>query len=222
MSPFSALLRKDLRVELRTLRSIPAMALFAISAFVIFRFGLDRTTLDGELAAGVLIPTILFAALLAINRLFVAEREEGGFDLIRLAPIDRTVLFAAKASALVVYLAILELIAVPIFALFFLDSVSGLVPFALVLLLANIGLAATGTVISTIATMSSARDLLAPLILLPLLIPLVIAAAGAGEHLLAAGGPDYGGFGKWLALLGLYDLIFLLVGYATFDFLLED
>jgi heme exporter protein B len=222
MSPFSALLRKDLRVELRTLRSIPAMALFAISAFVIFRFGLDRTTLDGELAAGVLIPTILFAALLAINRLFVAEREEGGFDLIRLAPIDRTVLFAAKASALVIYLVILELIAVPIFALFFLDSVSGLVPFALILLLANVGLAATGTVISTIATMSSARDLLAPLILLPLLIPLVIAAAGAGEHLLAAGGPDYGGFGKWLALLGLYDLIFLLVGYATFDFLLED
>jgi heme exporter protein B len=222
MSPFSALLRKDLRVELRTLRSLPAMALFAVSAFIIFRFGLDRTTLDGELAAGVLVPTLLFAALLAINRLFVAEREEGGFDLIRLAPIDRTVLFAAKASALVIYLVVLELIAVPIFALFFLDSVSGLVPFALVLLLANIGLAATGTLISTIATMSSARDLLAPLILLPLLIPLVIAAAGAGEHLLAAGGPDYGRFGTWLGLLGLYDLIFLLVGYATFDFLLED
>jgi heme exporter protein B len=222
MSPFGALLRKDLRVELRTLRSLPAMALFAVSAFVIFRFGLDRTTLDGGLAAGVLVPTLLFAALLAINRLFVAEREEGGFDLIRLAPIDRTVLFAAKASALVIYLVILELIAVPIFALFFLDSVSGLLPFALVLLLTNIGLAATGTVISTIATMSSARDLLAPLILLPLLIPLVIAAAGAGEHLLASDGPDYGRFGTWLALLGLYDLIFLLVGYATFDFLLED
>jgi heme exporter protein B len=222
MSPFGALLRKDLRVELRTLRSLPAMALFAVSAFVIFRFGLDRTTLDGELAAGVLVPTLLFAALLAINRLFVAEREEGGFDLIRLAPIDRTVLFAAKAGALVIYLTVLELIAVPIFALFFLDSVSGLVPFALVLLLANVGLAATGTLVSTIATMSSARDLLAPLILLPLLIPLVIAAAGAGEHLLAADGPDYGRFGTWLALLGLYDLIFLLVGYATFDFLLED
>jgi heme exporter protein B len=218
MSPFSALLRKDLRVELRTLRSLPAMALFAVSAFVIFRFGLDREQLDGELAAGVLVPTLLFAALLAINRLFVAEREEGGFDLIRLAPIDRTVLFAAKASALVIYLVVLELIAVPIFALFFLDSASGLLPFALILLLANIGLAATGTVISTIATMSSARDLLAPLILLPL----VIAAAGAGEHLLAAGGPDYGRFGTWLALLGLYDLVFLLVGYATFDYLLED
>ena len=166
MTAFAALLRKDLRVELRTLRSLPAMALFAVTAFVIFRFGLDREELSGELAAGVLVPTLLFAALLAINRLFVAEREEGGFDLVRLAPVDRTVLFAAKASALVIYLIVLELIAVPIFALFFLDSASGLLPFALILLLANLGLAATGTVISTIATMSSARDLLAPLILL--------------------------------------------------------
>ena len=222
MTAYAALLRKDLRVELRTLRSLPAMALFAVTTFVIFRFGLDRESLEGELAAGVLVATLLFAALLAINRLFVAEREEGGFDLVRLAPIDRTLLFAAKASALVIYLLTLELVAVPIFALFFLDSAEGLLPLALILLLANVGLAATGTVISTIATMSSARDLLAPLILLPLLVPLVIATAGAGEHLLAADGPDYGRFGTWLALLGLYDSIFLLVGYATFDFLLED
>jgi heme exporter protein B len=222
MSAFRTLLAKDLRVELRTFRSLPGMVLFAVTTFVIFRFGLDRTELEGDLGAGVLVATLLFAAVLAINRLFVAERDEGGFELIRLAPVDRNVLFAAKAAALVIYLVALELVAVPIFALFFLDSASGLLPFALILLLANIGLAATGTVISTIATMSSARDLLAPLILLPLLIQLVIAAAGAGEHLLAAGGPDYGRFGTWLALLGLYDLVFLLVGYATFDYLLED
>ena len=142
------------------------MALFAVTAFVIFRFGLDRTALDGR--AGRRRPgrrPCCSPRCSAINRLFVAEREEGGFDLVRLAPIDRTVLFAAKASALVIYLVVLELVAVPIFALFFLDSAAGLVPFALVLLLADIGVAATGTVISTIATMSSARDLLAPLIL---------------------------------------------------------
>src|SRR4051812_13571703 len=141
MSPYGALLRKDLRVELRTLRSLPAMALFSVTAFVIFRFGLDREQLSGELAAGVLVPTLLFAALLAINRLFVAEREEGGFDLVRLAPVDRTVLFAAKASALIVYLVALELVAVPILSLFFLDSAAGLLPFSLVLFLADICLA---------------------------------------------------------------------------------
>ena len=98
ITAFRAILAKDLRAELRTLQSLPAMALFAVTAFVIFRFGLDRTSLDGELAAGVLVPTLLFAALLAINRLFVAEREEGGFDLVRLAPVDRTVLFADYMS----------------------------------------------------------------------------------------------------------------------------
>jgi heme exporter protein B len=219
---FSAIFAKDVRTELRTLQSLPAMALFAVSTFVIFRFGLDRTSLSGSLASGVLWATLLFASLLAINRLFVAEREEGGFDAIRLAPIDRSVLFAAKGAALVVYLLVLELIVVPVFALFFLDSASGLLPLAAVLLLADIGLAATGTLISSMAVNSRARDLLAPLVLLPLAIPLMIAATGASEPLLAAGGVSYDRFGTWLLILGLYDLIFLLVGYAVFDFLLED
>jgi heme exporter protein B len=222
MQAYRALLGKDLRVELRTLRSLPAMVLFAVTVFVIFRFGIDRTELEGDLAAGVLLATLLFAAILAVNRLFVAEHEEGGFDLIRLAPIERSVLFAAKGTALIIYLAALEAIAVPIFAAFFLDTAAGLVPLALVLVLFNLGLAATGTVISTIATLSRARDLLAPLILLPLLVPLVIAASGAAQHLLSAGGPEYEDFGRWLAILGLYDAVFVLVGYATFDFLLED
>jgi heme exporter protein B len=222
MSAFAAMLAKDLRVELRTLRSLPAMVLFSVTTFVIFRFGIDRTELEGDLAAGVLIATLLFAAILAINRLFVAERAEGGFDLIRLAPVDRNALFAAKAAALVIYLIALELVAVPIFALFFLDTAAGLPPLAGVLLLADVGLAAIGTLISTIATMSRARDLLAPLILLPLLVPLVIAASGAAQHLLEAGGPDYDRVGTWLAVLGLYDLVFLLIGYAVFDFLLDD
>jgi heme exporter protein B len=219
---FAAILGKDLRAELRTLQSLPAMALFAVTTFVIFRFGLDRTQLSGSLAAGVLWATLLFAAILGVNRLFVAEREEGGFDAIRLAPIDRSALFAAKAAALLVYLAAVELVVVPIFALFFLDSAAALPPLALVLLLADLGLAATGTLISSMAVNSRARDLLAPLVLLPLVVPLSIAAAGALEPLLAAGGPGYHRFGTWLAVLALYDSIFLLVGYAVFDFLLED
>jgi heme exporter protein B len=219
---FVAILAKDLRSELRTLRSLPAMVLFAVTTFVIFRFGLDRTSLSGSLAAGVLWATLLFAAILGTGRLFVAEREEGGFDAIRLAPIDRTVLFAAKAAALLVYLAALELVTVPVFAVFFLDSASPLGPLCAVLVLADIGLAATGALISSMAVNSRARDLLVPLVLLPLVVPLMIAATAAAEPLLEAGGPAYDRFGLWLAVLGLYDLVFLLVGYAVFDFLLED
>lgn len=219
---FAAILGKDLRAELRTLQSLPAMALFAVTTFVIFRFGLDRTRLPGSLGAGVLWATLLFAAILGVNRLFVAEREEGGFDAIRLAPIDRSALFAAKAAALLVYLVAMELVVVPVFALFFLDSAAALPPLAGTLLLADLGLAATGTLISSMAVNSRARDLLAPLVLLPLTVPLSIAATGALEPLLAAGGPGYHRFGTWLAVLALYDSIFLLVGYAVFDFLLED
>jgi heme exporter protein B len=219
---FAAILGKDLRVELRTLESVPAMALFAVATFVLFRYGLDRTSLDGSLAAGVLLATLLFAAVLAINRLFVAEREQGGFDAIRLAPIDATALFAAKAAALVIYLALLELVTVPVFAVFFLDDWAGLAPLGAVLLLADLGLALTGALISSIAVNSRARDLLVPLILLPLLVPLMIAAASAAEPLLAAGGPEYEDVGQWLAVLALYDAVFAAVGYGVYDFLLED
>jgi heme exporter protein B len=222
VNAFAAILGKDLRVELRTLQSVPAMALFSIATFVVFRYGLDRESLDGSLAAGVLLTTILFAAILAINRLFVAEREEGGFDAVRLAPVDGTALFVAKAVALIVYLAILEAIAVPAFAVLFLDGWSGLVPLALVLVLMDVGLAAAGTLVSAIATNSRARDLLTPLVLLPLLIPLMVAAANAAEPLLRAGGPEFDRFGTWLAVLALYDMTFLAVGYAVYDFLLED
>jgi heme exporter protein B len=217
-----AILAKDLRVELRTLQSVPAMALFAVTTFVLFRYGLDRKSLSGGLAAGVLLATILFAAILGVNRLFVAERDEGGFDAIRLAPVDGTALLGAKATALVIYLLLLEAIAVPAFALFFLDTWSGIPPLIGVLLLADVGLAATGVLISSIAANSRARDLLVPLVLLPLVMPLMIAAAGASEPLLALGGPGYHRFGTWLMVLGLYDLIFALVGWAVFDFLLED
>ncbi len=224
-SMFSAvrtILGKDLRVELRTLQAVPAMVLFSTTIYVIFRFGLDRTRLDGGLAAGVLLVTILFAALLAINRLFVAEREQGGFEAVRLAPVDGTALFLAKALALLVYLVVLEVVAIPVFWLFFLDSGSGLLPLLPVVLLLDVALAVLGALISPIATNSTARDLIGPLILLPLLLPPMIAASSAAANLLVAGGPSYDKYGAWLASLGLYDAIFLLIGWAVFDFLLED
>jgi heme exporter protein B len=222
MNAFRAVLAKDLRTELRTLESVPAMALFAATTFVLFRFGLDRTTLEGSLAAGVLLATLLFAAILAINRVFVAEREQGGFDVIRLAPVDGAWLFAAKVCALAIYLAALELIAVPVFAVLFGVGAAGLVPLAAVLVLADIGLATVGALVSSIAVNSRARDLIAPLLLLPLLVPVMIAAAGAAEPLLAPGGPTYDDFGQWAAILALYDLVFIAVGYAVYDYLLED
>ena len=216
-------LRKDLLLELRGFETVPAMVLFSIATFVIFHFGLNRATIDGQLAGGVLTVTLLFAAMLGINRLFVAEREQGGFDAFLLAPVDRSALLLAKAAALFTFLVALEVVAVPAFALLLLGASLGtaLPGLIAVLALANVGLAVIGTLVSAIAVHTRARDLIGPIIGLPLLIPALIATARAAGPLLAvhgSGSPP----AKWLAVLALYDLVFALLAYAVFDFLLED
>jgi heme exporter protein B len=218
------LLRKDLRLELRTLETVPAMVLFAVVTFVIFHFGLNRDTIDGQLAAGVLTATLLFASMLAINRLFVAEREQGGFDAFLLAPVDRSAMLLAKAAALFLFLVALEVIAVPAFGLFLLGPSLGppLPGLILVLVLADLGLSVIGTLVSAIAVHTRARDLIGPIIGLPLLIPALIATARAAGPLLRTVDPASAPPGKWVAILALYDLVFALLAYAVFDFLLED
>ena len=216
-------LRKDLLLELRTFETVPAMVLFAVTTFVIFHFGLNRNAIDGQLAAGVFTATLLFAAMLAVNRLFVAEREQGGFDAFLLAPVDRTALLIAKAAALFTFLVVLEVIAVPAFALLLLRPSIGppLLGLIAVLALANVAFAVIGTLVSAIAVHTRARDLIGPIIGLPLLVPALIATARAAGPLLATHGVTSPP-GKWILVLGLYDLVFVLVAYGVFDFLIED
>jgi heme exporter protein B len=223
MRAIGALLRKDLRLELRTRESVPAMVLFSLGTFVLFHFALQRDDVDGELAAGILWVTLLFAALLGIGRLFVAEREEGGFDGFLLAPVDRTALFVAKALLLFAFLAAVEVLVVAAFAVLLLGpSPWGAVPgLIVILLLADAGLAVIGTLVGALAIRTRARDLLVPLLAIPLSLPLVIAGARASSPLLARDGA--GALeARWLLILGLYDLVFGLLAYAIFDFLLEE
>jgi heme exporter protein B len=219
-----ALLRKELRLELRAPQSVPAMALFSVTTLVVFHFALQRGQVDGDLAAGVLWVTLLFAAMLGTSRLFVADHEEGGLDGFLLAPVDRTALLVAKAVALFAFLVALEVVAVPAFALLLLGPTPGASAIArlvLVLVLADAGVAVIGTLVGALAVQTRARDLLVPLLALPLLIPVVIAAAKATTPLLLATGAE-GIPLRWLAILGLYDLVFGLLAYAVFDFLVED
>jgi heme exporter protein B len=223
MRPVLAVLGKDLRLELRTFETLPAMVLFSISTFVIFHFSFGRENLHGQLAAGILTVTLLFAALLGAGRLFVAEREQGGFDAFLLAPVDRTALLLAKATAMFLFLVVLEVIAVPAFALLLLGPPLGprLGGLVAVLALADLALAVIGTFVSAIAIHTRARDMIAPIIGLPLLLPALIATARAAGPVLAphaAGAPP----ARWLLILALYDVVFALLSYAVFDFLLED
>jgi heme exporter protein B len=219
----AALIRKDLQLERRSFESVPAMLMFSISTFVLFHFGLDRASLAGDLASGVLWVTLLLAAVLGMNRLFVAEREQGGFDGFLMAPVDRTALFVAKATVLFAFLVAVELVAVPAFVVLLLEPGLGqaLPELLAVLLLADVGIAVVGTLIGALGVQTRARDLIIPLIALPLLVPVVIAAAEATAPLLAAGGAEELPV-RWLAVLALYDAVFGLLAYAVFDFLLEE
>jgi heme exporter protein B len=218
-----AVLRKELRVELRTLESVPAMTLFSLTTFVVFHFALNRGSVEGDLGAGILWVTLLFASILGVNRLFVADAEEGGFDGFLLAPVERSAMLIAKALTLLAYLAALELVALPAFSLLLLGTPLGpaLPGLILTLVLADLGVAVIGTLVAAMAVRTRARDLLGPLLALPLFVPIVIGAARATAPLLAVSHPTWPA-ARWLGTLGLYDLLFGLIAYALFDFLLED
>lgn len=224
MNTVLTLLRKELLLERKVPQLVPAMALFSVTTFVVFHFALQQRSVDGDLAAGILVVTLLFATLLGVNRLYVADREEGGFDGFLLAPVDRTALGVAKALALFAFLVLLELVMLPAFAILLLGPGMGIEvvgKVVVVLVPVNVGLSVIGTLVGALAIQTRARDLIGPLVALPLLVPVVIAAGRALSPVLAATGP--GALeARWLVVLGLYDLVFGLLAYAVFDFLLED
>jgi heme exporter protein B len=202
---------------------VPAMALFSVTVFVLFHFGLDRNEIEGSLASGVLWVTLLLATVLAVNRLFAAEREGGALDGVLLAPIDRTAVYLAKAGALFLYLVLLEVVALPAFAVLLLGpGLGGAFPELIaIVLLADVGLAGVGALVAGLAAETRARDLIVPLLLLPLLVPVLIASANATKPLLMQH-PEATDLGKWLGFMALYDMVFVLLAVAVFDFLLED
>jgi len=220
----AALLRKELRLELRTLEFVPGMALFGLTTFVVFHFGLDQNDVEGDLAAGILVVTLLFAGMLGLNRLYVADEEQGGFDGFLLAPVDRTWLFVAKAITLFAYLVVLEIVMVPAFLFLLLEpglDAGELGALIGILALADAGFAIIAALVGAIAVRTRARDLIGPLMALPLLIPVVIAASQSLKPVLSVGAHP-GPAAKWLAILALYDLVFGLLAIAVFDPLLED
>ena len=219
-----AVLAKELRLERRAPQTLVAMTLFSAMTYVIFHFALDRDTVDGQLAAGVLWVTMLLAALLGIGRLFVSDRDEGGLEGFLLAPVDRTALLFAKGATLLAFLLALQAVAVPLFAVLLLGptpSAGTWLRLLLVIVLADAGIAIVGTLVAAIAVQTRARDLITSILALPLLVPVMIGASRATAPLLQAAGAEPLP-GRWVAILALYSLVFAMLAYAVFDFLVED
>jgi heme exporter protein B len=197
----AALARKDLLLELRAKETLPSMLLFVIAALTIFHFALPAGT--GDVAArGLLWSALVFTALVGLTRAFVVEREQGMFDALILTPCDRSAIWLAKAIAVLAFLAAAEVVALPAFAAFF-HGLDGRTVAAVAL--ADLGIVAVGTLFGAMAVAGRARELLLPLLFLPTAIPIVV-----------------GGVGGYLWFLVLYDAIFAVFAWATFEYVIAE
>ncbi len=208
-SDVAVLAGKDLRLELRARDTLPAMLLFVVSILVVFHFALPRGS-SRTASVGLLWVALVFTALLGLARSFVAEREQGLLDGLVLAPCDRSAIWLAKGIATFVFLALAELVALPAFALFFApvhgSTIAGVA-------LANVGISAVGTLLAAIAAAGRARELLLPLLFLPLAVPIVVGGVGASV---------VENSGRYLGLLGLYDAVFALLAWASFEYVVTE
>jgi heme exporter protein B len=197
----AALARKDLLLELRAKETLPAMLLFVLSALVIFHFAIPNGT-SHTAALGLLWAALIFTALLGLTRAFVPEREQGMFDALVLAPCDRSAIWLGKTLAVLAFLVAAEVVALPAFAAFF-SNVNGRTIAAVAL--ADIGIATVGTLFGAMAVAGRARELLLPLLFLPMAIPIVV-----------------GGVGGYLWFLVLYDAIFAILSWAAFEYVVAE
>jgi heme exporter protein B len=205
----SAMARKDLLLEFRARDTLPAMLLFVVSALVIFHFALPSGA--GQVAGlGLLWVAIVFTALLGLSRAFVAEREQGVLDGLVLAPSDRSAIWLGKAIAAFAFLALAEVVALPLFALFF-SGIHGATIAGVVL--ADIGICAVGVFVAAMAVATRARELLLPVLFLPLAIPVIVGGVGAS----VTGSP-----GRYLGFLALYDALFATICWASFDYVVSE
>ena len=217
---FRAMVRKDIVSELRSRETVVSMFLFVVLAMVVFHYAFTVPG-GGDLSfytGGMLWVVFVFGALLGLNRSFAHEKDEGCLDGLLLCPVDRVTIFLAKMTANLIFLGLIQLLAVPVFALFFAAGrmAAHLPAFLALVVLADVGIAALGTLLATIAMHTRARDLLLPILFLPLVIPLLIAAASGTSAVLAGSTGSVSVLGR-LAFLLVYDGVFLVLAYGTYD-----
>lgn len=214
------LIAKDLAIERRTRESLSVMFVFSVMVLVILNFAFElRVENVLQVAPGALWVAFAFAGVLGLNRSLAREREDGCLEGLMLAPMDRSAIYVAKAVANALFMAGTEVIILPLFTVLF--GINVVRPDLLVvLLLGTVGLAAVGTLLSAMAVHARARDVLLPVLLLPISVPLLIAAVRATAGLLDGAG--LAGVSGWLRLLAGFDVVFAVVSFLTFEYVLEE
>lgn len=216
----AALLWKDLVIEWRTKDAMVAMLVFGILALTVFNFAFDLRADDTLLVTpGVLWVAVLFAGTLGLGRVFAHERERGSMEGLLLSPVDPGAIYVAKLVANLVFIGLTEVVLVPVFESFFGVSVLHGQIIAVVLL-GTVGFAAVGTVFGAMAVNTRAREVMLPVLLLPVLVPLIIGSVRATGLLLD--GHPWSDVWTWVNLLIAFDVVYLVLSYVVFEYVIED
>ncbi len=212
---------KDLLVERRSKEQTNALLFFCLLLLFLFQFALgpDRDRLAAALP-GLLWLGFILAGLLGLGRSFLAERENDCWEGLRLTPGDKSAIYLGKLAGNVLVMIVVEVVLLVLFAMFFsLDFTPALPALAAVLALGTLGLAAVGTLFGAITAQLRARELLFPVLLLPAVVPVLLSSVSATQTVLA--GQPLGEAAPWLKLLAAADLVYLVVGVVTFEFVLD-
>ncbi len=224
---YKALLKKDLSQELHTKDMITSMGLYALLVLVVYGAALAQagTELDiQQMAGGLLWAVILFTSLLGLNRSFSHEKEQGCLEGILLVPMDRSVIFLAKATANLLFLAVVEVVCVPLFFFFFLGQVGAAPSWPMMLIplaVGTIGIAGVGTMLSTITINTRGKDVMLAVMFIPLLFPLLWACVSATTCAMCAPEGWMDTFTTSLALAGAYDVVMILISWVLYDFVIS-
>jgi len=216
------LIWKDLLVEARGRETVLAGAVFALLVLVIFNFAFDlRVETVAAVAPGVLWVTVTFAGVLSLGRAFARERDRRTLDGLLLAPIDRSALYLAKVVTSVVSMLVVEVVALPAFIALF-NLVVNLPLLILALMLGTLGLAGVGTLFAAIAAHTRAREVMLPLLLFPIQVPVILATVKSTGAAIRVPGLDPPDVGQWLGLLIAFDALFLGLSVLLFDYAIEE
>ena len=222
-----AILRKDVRTEVRTRQMISSMFVFAVLVLLVFNFTLFLDELRAlELGPGILWVSFVFAATLGLNRSFAIESENRCISGLMLAPAPRSAIYFGKLLSNILFMVVMEIFVLPLFVVFFNLSLWDLLTpkelstFLLVLFLGTVGYAAVGTILAGVAANTTMREVLLPVLLFPISVPIVIAAAEA-TRLLFDENPDTGP-GIWIRVLVVFAVVFLAVSWLTFEYVVEE
>jgi heme exporter protein B len=215
-----AIVVKDIVAEFHTREMVSAMLIFSVLAMLIFSFALDlRGALARAAAPGVLWATVAFAGTLGLSRSLVREQQTGCIDGLLLAPVDRSAIFFGKALGNLAFIVVVEIVLLPLFSALF-DVPLLRTGVLVVTALGTIGYAAVGTLLAAIAVNTRAREVMLPILLLPLVIPLLIAAVRTTGGLVE--GRTLTDMAGWVRLLVAYDLVIVAVSMLTFGYVIEE